>query len=173
VAAGNSITYTFTVTPTNGFNQVVFLDCGVLPANTTCTFAPPALALTGVGNATSTLTLQTTAQSGLFPWRPEGGPPGFWGWPLALMAITFLLALAAGLGGVGPWLRPQFRLGLLLAAIILVAFGASCNNYVNPINITPVVSGTPSGNYTIGIAGTLAGNSKVTRTTTINLTVQP
>ena len=89
------------------------------------------------------------------------------------MAITFLLALVAVLGGVGPWLRPQFRLGLLLAAIILVAFGASCNNYVNPINITPVVSGTPSGNYTIGIAATMADNSKVTRTTTINLTVQP
>ena len=173
VTAGNSITYTFTVTPTNGFNQVVFLSCGVLPANTTCTFAPPALALTGVGNLTSTLTLETTAQSGLFPWRPEGGPPGFWEWPLVLMAITFLLALAAGLGGVGPWLRPQIRLGLLLAAIILVAFGASCNNYVNPINITPVVSGTPSGNYTITVTGTLADNSKVTRTTTINLTVAP
>ena len=89
------------------------------------------------------------------------------------MAITFLLALAAGLGGVGPWLRPQFRLGLLLAAIMLVSFGASCNNYVNPINITPVVSGTPTGNFTILIMGTLADNSKVTRTTTINLTVAP
>jgi hypothetical protein len=162
-----------TVTPTNGFNQVVFLSCGVLPAYATCTFAPPGLTLTGVGNLTSTLTVLTVAQSRLFPRRPKGDPPGFWGWPLVLMAITLLLALAAGLGGVGPWLRPQFRLGLLLAAIILVAFGASCNNYVNPINITPVVTGTPSGNFTILITGTLGTNSKVTRATTINLTVAP
>ncbi len=173
VTAGKSVTYTMTVTPANGFNQVVFLSCGPLPANTTCTFAPPGVTLTGTGNATSTLTVQTTAQSGIFPWRPKGGPPGFWGWPLVLMAITLLLALTAGLGGVGPWLRPQFRLGLMLAAIILVAFGASCNNYVNPINITPVVSGTPSGNFTILITGTLGTNNKVTRATTINLTVAP
>ena len=173
VTAGNSVTYTMTVTPTNGFNQVVFLSCGVLPAYATCTFAPPGLTLTGVGNLTSTLTVLTVAQSRLFPRRPKGDPPGFWGWPLVLMAITLLLALAAGLGGVGPWLRPQFRLGLLLAAIILVAFGASCNNYVNPINITPVVTGTPSGNFTILITGTLGTNSKVTRATTINLTVAP
>jgi hypothetical protein len=61
----------------------------------------------------------------------------------------------------------------MLAAIIVVAFGASCNNYVNPINITPVVSGTPSGNFTILITGTLGTNNKVTRATTINLTVAP
>jgi hypothetical protein len=177
VTAGNTITFTITATPTNGFNQVVFLSCGVLPANTTFQFAPPALIPASVGNATSTvtslLTLTTTAESGLFPWRPGGGHPGFGGWPLVLMAMTFLLALAAGLGGVGPWLRPQFRLGLLLAAIILVAFGASCNNYVNPINITPYVTGTPSGNFKITITGTLADNSTVTRTTTIDLTVNP
>jgi len=177
VAAGNAITYTITATPTNGFNQVVFLTCGVLPANTTCTFAPPAVVPTGVGNATSTvtslLTLQTTAESGVFPWWHGGGRPGFWGWPLLLMAVTILLVLAAGLGGMGSRLRPQFSLGLLLAAIILGAFGASCNNYVNPINITPYVTGTPAGNFVITITGTLAQNSKVTRTTTINLTVNP
>ncbi|MCL5670588.1 MAG: SBBP repeat-containing protein, partial [Acidobacteria bacterium] len=50
ITAGDSTTYTITVTPSNGFNQVVLLGCKNLPQgsdatpqklDTTCTFSPP------------------------------------------------------------------------------------------------------------------------------------
>jgi len=44
---------------------------------------------------------------------------------------------------------------------------------VNPININPVVNGTPSGTVSIVLAGTLGNGSGVTRTTTVNLSVLP
>jgi hypothetical protein len=66
-----------------------------------------------------------------------------------------------------------------LVAIVLAALGVGCENYVNPININPVVNGTPSGTFNIVLSGTLTlGNSSggvtsVTRTTTVSLSVLP
>ena len=60
-----------------------------------------------------------------------------------------------------------------MVAIALVALAVGCENYVNPININPVVNGTPSGTFSIELTGALGTNSAVTRTTTIRLTVQP
>ena len=182
VTAGNSATYTLTVTPSNGFNQVVLLGCSGLPANTDangnpytkCTFSPPGVTPPGSGPVTATLTITTTVQSGLFRWRPRGGfPPGFVTWPIILMTLGFLTALTAALRVWGLSLRPNFRFALLIIAIILLALGAGCNTYVNPINITPVVTGTPTGNYTIALTGTLGNNTGVSRTTTVNLSVAP
>ena len=183
VAAGSSATYTLTVTPSNGFNQVVLLGCAnvlantqqlITPPNTTCTFSPPAVTLSGSGNAMATLTLATTAQSGLFRWRPRGGiPPGFTWWTLLLVSLALLTACAVRLSRAEPWSRPHFTLMVLCVAIVLVALGAGCNTYVNPINITPVVTGTPSGNYTIAIGGTLGNNPSISRATTVNLSVVP
>jgi len=73
----------------------------------------------------------------------------------------------------GPRFELRWRLVVLGIAVILVGAAVACDTYVNPINISPVVSGTPSGNYKITVVGTLAGNSKVVRTTTVNLTVNP
>ncbi len=174
VRAGNSATYTFTVTPSNGFNQVVLLSCSNLPQDTTCTFLPPGVTLSGSGNATATLTLETTAQSGLFRWRPGGGiPPGFAWWTLLLMSFALLTACAVRLSRAELGFRPHFTLMVLCVAIILVALGAGCNTYVNPINITPVVTGTPYGNHTIALTGTLGNNTGISRTTTVNLSVAP
>jgi hypothetical protein len=62
---------------------------------------------------------------------------------------------------------------VLLITIVLVALGVGCENYVNPININPEVTGTPSGTYSIVLTGTLGDGSGVTRTTTVNLSVLP
>jgi len=70
-------------------------------------------------------------------------------------------------------MRPRLRLMLLLVAIVLAAVGVGCQNYVNPININPVVNGTPSGTFGILLTGTLGNTSAVTRSTVVNLSVQP
>jgi hypothetical protein len=182
VTAGNSATYTVTVTPSNGFNQVVLLGCSGIPLNTdshgnpytTCTFSPPGVTPSGSGPVTATLTIATTAQSGLFHWRPrEGIPPSFGMWPVILVTLGFLTALTAGLCMWGLVLRPNVRFALLAIAMILVALAVGCNTYVNPINITPVVTGTPTGNYTVVLRGTLGNNTGVSRAAAVSLSVAP
>jgi hypothetical protein len=90
-----------------------------------------------------------------------------------LSLLTFLGAMIIGFRRSKLWLRPQLRVAVLLFAIVLVALGVGCENYVNPININPVVNGTPAGNFSILLTGTLGNSSKVTRTTMVNLSVLP
>jgi len=172
VAAGNDATYTITVTPTNGFGEVVFLSCGSNPSGTKCTFVPPSLSFAGsTASLTSVLTVTTTEQSRIYPRGPVVRPPRFL--PFVLVAMLLLLVGTAGAVVLGHRLRPQFKLALLVLAFVVVGFAVACDNYVNPINISPVVNGTPSGNYKIPILGTLATNSKVVRGAIAHLTVTP
>lgn len=174
VTAGNNATYTITVTPSNGFSQVVLLSCGNLPQDAVCYFAPPGLTLNGSTFATSVLTITTVTQSGVVRQPPRGGiPPGFRWWALMLATLVLVIGWAAGAGRLARGLRPRLRVVVLLTAIILVALGVACQNYYNPINITPVVNGTPSGNFTIPIIGTLGSDNSVRRATTVNLSVAP
>jgi hypothetical protein len=87
--------------------------------------------------------------------------------------MTFVSAVMIALTRGQLLIRPHFRVAILATAMILMALAASCEDYVNPININPVVNGTPSGNYSIVLTGTLGNGSNVTRTTTVQLTVVP
>jgi len=69
--------------------------------------------------------------------------------------------------------QPGLRLAVLMLAMIFGSLAVGCENYVNPINITPVVNGTPAGNFGITVTGTLGNASRVVRTTTVNLSVLP
>jgi hypothetical protein len=179
VTAGNNATYTITVTPTNGFDQVVLLSCGPIPQDTTCYWNPPALTMagttgTGTVTATSTLTITTTAQSKIpRPPPPQSIPPGGGRWILLFALLTLLGAIGTGFSRSGSWVRPRLSLVVLLVGLFLVALGVGCENYVNPININPVVTGTPSGTVGIALTGTLGNNSGVKRSTTVNLSVLP
>jgi hypothetical protein len=98
---------------------------------------------------------------------------------IILALLTLLGVLATGFGKSAPWVRPRLRLVALLVAISLAALGIGCENYVNPINITPNVSGTPAGTTSVVLTGTLPvsnGNGSVTdvtRATTVTLSVLP
>ena len=178
VTAGNNATYTITATPTNGFNQAVLLSCSNPPQDADCYFNPPALSLNGTSNVTvssqsSTLTITTEAQSRTLP-PPRALPPG-WKWWVLVAGLGLMTWVAAGFSRRAPaWLRLPFRLAVLGVALSLLALGVACQDYYyNPVSITPYLTGTPSGNYTITIIGTLGSNNSVTRTTTINLLVAP
>lgn len=188
ISAGDSATYTITVTPSNHFNQAVLLGCATasgsgFPAASTCTFTPSAVLMDGTGaSASVTLKLNTTQRSSLLApwwarrWGPLGGLPALvWG----ILGVLFLL-LFLGAKFAPPVRRriprwiPARALTFLLALVLLTAMATSaCNttyvyDYIHPANTT----GTPAGNYVVTITGTLGGGqSPVVRTTTVNLAV--
>ena len=181
VTAGNSATYTVTVTPINGFNQVVLLGCSNVPQETTCTYSPPGLTLDGTNAATSTLTISTTASKSSFvsPRPPGSLPP--WGhlnfkWWVFLaffmiFAASFLLIGRRTLG-VRP-LRLRASFAVLLLAASMATLATACNStYVGP-KTTPVSTGTPANTYTITLVGTLGSDGSIQRATTVNLAVSP
>ncbi len=188
VTAGNNATYTITVSTVNGFNQPVLLSCPAVtspgfPALAQCFWNPPSLLPSGnTGpSLSSTLTITTYVQTatGHLPGPPPPRvPPGGTRWLVVLAVLTLLAVTIPGLNRSKRWLRPQLRLAALLVAIFLAALAVGCDEYVNPININPVVNGTPSGTYTITLTGALGGgtsgtSSAVTRTTTVTLSVLP
>jgi Beta-propeller repeat/HYDIN/CFA65/VesB-like, Ig-like domain/Cep192 domain 4 len=191
VTAGNSTTYTVTVSPINGFNQVVLLGCKNLPQgtsataqnpDTTCTFTPPGIALDGVNSATSTLTINTTAatSSRLSPPLPRGAPPWEywkleWWWLLAalwIVSVVSVTVVGRRLLGARP-ARLRASVAVLFLAGSLSALATACNNTYYGPRTTPVATGTPAGTYTVTIVGTLGSDGSITRTTTVNLSVAP
>jgi HYDIN/CFA65/VesB-like, Ig-like domain/Beta-propeller repeat len=191
VTAGNSTTYTVTLTPINGFNQVVLLGCTNLPQgsdataqkpDTTCTYSPPGLALDGIHPSTSTLTISTTAgaSSHLLPRPPEGAPPwGHWKFEWWVLVAALWMTSAVSLVVVGRRLlgarpvRLRASVAVLILATSLSALATACNNTYYGPKTTPVTTGTPAGTYTITIVGTLGSDGSIKRTTTVNLAVSP
>jgi hypothetical protein len=179
VKSGSNATYTISVNPINGFNEPVLLSCPPgfpgIPVGTTCYWNPPSVVPSGVvgSTVTSTLTITTLAESKGIPHGPRGIPPGWNRGILLLALLIFAGAVIISLTRNKYSMRPQVRLAILVAAALFVALAAGCEDYVNPININPVVNGTPAGSYTIQLTGTLGDGSGVTRTTNINLSVVP
>lgn len=183
VTAGQSATYSVTVTPSNGFDQVVLLSCSNLPQDTTCTFSPPGLTLNGSSSATSTVTVSTTAESSasLGPDAPRGAPPPGkhheYLWWVCLTVLCMIWTAGVVLIGRRLFSAPPRRLRtgfvVLVMAALLSTLAAACNEtYVGPTT-TPVTTGTPANTYTITLVGTMGSNNSVQRTATVNLSVQP
>lgn len=163
VSPGRSATYTVSVNPQYGaFTNVVSLACSNLPSRSACSFSPRSVT-PGASGATSNLTISTTAPSASF--KDPFGPPPLYGLWIGLMALS-LIALA----GIRRFARTRARalyvsaglLGLFLA--LLAACGGGGGGGGGPTN-----PGTPTGTYTITIAGT-AGSLQ--NSASITLTVQ-
>jgi hypothetical protein len=172
VQAGSPAPYTIIVTPLNGFNQQVNLSCTGQPAGSTCAFASTAVTPNGTSPKSVALTLNTTLTSS-WPRGPGRGPTS----QLPIFVLIGLVGLVVlwrflPLGEHSPafcasgfrrWLSlPTLVAGLMLALLLLEG---GCRSG------TLSSSGTPTGNYSITINGTLNSNTAVIRTTIINLAV--
>jgi hypothetical protein len=62
-----------TVTPESGFNQTLTFTCSTLPADTSCSFAPPAITPNGASASVVILTISAAQTAGLDQRR--SGPP--------------------------------------------------------------------------------------------------
>ncbi len=174
IVSGAPAGYTVIVTPLNGFNQAVKLACTGLPAGAGCNFSNASPTPNGAG-VNVTLTVTTTKSSVTFPhrWNPPAPParhPLLVLW-MALGVLGSMIILRRRLGGqlgsakqgAGSLRSRLVFLGLVLA---LAALLGSCRA-VSPV----IAGGTPTGNYTITITGTLGSNIAVVRSTTVNLSV--
>jgi hypothetical protein len=167
VIAGNSVSYTVTVTPSFGFNARVNLSCGNAPPNATCSVSPSNVTPDGTNPITATATV-TTAVRSLTP--PRSGPrldlprlvtqfkPSWFLWMLLLLTIAASQVVAR-------------RRGVMLRLVLvagLVLLWAACGAGGSQVGVP---DGTPAGNYTLTLTGS-SGSPAVSHSAPAYLTVQ-
>jgi len=204
-AGSTSSAYAVTVTPSNGFNGIVLLSCnlpgGLLapptstsPAgtpNTTCNWSSSGLTFNTSVPQTSTLTFKTSSQiatsSRGWPrkrWPGAPGPtPDLRRWLLAAGIITLLAGMLMAKRRFHRLHPQQARWLLVVVGVLMLTLMAmSCQDYGYNTVFPGPTTGTPTGNYSIPVTGTLGNppspcgcgpNNDITRSTIINLTVSP
>ncbi len=148
ITAGNSATYTVTVTPTGGFTGAVVLSCTALglPTGAICGFTPPSVTPAG-SSVTSSLSVSTTAAT-----------------PAASSTITVTGTFAAtvpvvhsttvGLSVVAP-LTPDFSIAGTALTPASIAAGATSTS---TITIAAVAGFTGTVNLTCAVTPTAASH---------------
>ena len=168
ITRGQSTTFTFTVTPTNGFNSAVTFTCGTLPPEVTCNFAPATVTPVS-GPATSILTITTTAptvslnspsqqipRSG----HPSGRVAG------VCLTTVLLISLPRRLRRRQTWLM------LGIAGVLSVRLLTGCGAAKNLINHN-TDPGTPAGTDTVTVTAiTESGSSATSHDAAISVVIQ-
>jgi hypothetical protein len=162
INAGQTASYTLTLTPLGGFNQSITFSCSNVPPRSTCT-PPPATSLDGTNSKNVSLSIATQSRSaappalGRFrPW-PQTSPPATVYWLLAAMA-----SLSAARMLFGKRRRAWTALPAVLAlTLVMGACGGGGG--------APTDGGTPAGTYTITVT---ANSGSITKTTNLTLIVR-
>ena len=147
ISAGQSATYTLTVSPLGGFTGDVSLSCSGEPQAATCSISPTSVTLDGTNVSTADVTVATTASSTVFP-LPE--PPFGLHWMVWLLALAILISLVQAARRRRGWVT-------LAAAVLSVVLLSSCGGGATPQSLPPPGGGTP---------GTPTGTSSLTVTAT-------
>jgi subtilase family protein len=157
INAGQSATFTMSITPSGGFNKAVTFSCSGMPTGASCTVAPSSVTLDGTNPASAKLVVMTTHRSGLFPWLRLRIQPRMAPWSVEALLLACIL-LWVGLISVRRTQRLGLRLLLACSAMFLAALCASCGGgIVTPTPGKGPPGGTPAGTYTIVVTGT-SGN---------------
>jgi uncharacterized protein (TIGR03118 family) len=167
LTAGNSSNFTINISPTNGFNSALSFSCSGLPTGTKCMFSTQSY--TPGASATPTLTITTTARSGMNALAAGSGPvssSGLTSQFRILLALGFVGLLLAGLNFGRLRSRLSFSVivstgGLALILLSLFAM-AGCGGGKSS------AAGTPAGIRMITVTGT---SGTLSHSTMITLTV--
>jgi hypothetical protein len=158
IKAGQSATFTITISPVNGMNSPVTFACSGLPAASSCTFSPASVTPNG-SPVSTTLTVSTTAASslatpiaGLRPWT-------FTSWSLGIVFGFFVMGMNNG----GKKAR---RCSAVFGIITLALLVASCGGGSPQPNPK---TGTPPGTSSITVTAT----SGVSHSGVLSITVTP
>lgn len=162
VSAGQTANYSISVAPEGGLAQTVSLTCSGAPQLSTCTVSPGSFALNGTASVPVAVAVSTTATT-MAPPLGERFPPAVPGrWVLRsffLLAFVSLAALSVT--------RRRRALWLAGICLLMMIVWASCGG--GSATHTP---GTPTGTYTLKVAGTVTSSATSTQLThTANLTL--
>lgn len=160
IAAGQSGTATFTVTPQNGFNSAVNFACSGLPAEAACGFNPSSVTPNGAP-VTTTLTVSTTAPSAALHLSVP---------PSQRLAYAFAIPILALLFGIGASRRQAFPrlLPIAFLAFLVLAWGlASCGSTPPPSGNT----GTPLGTDTVSVSASSNTVGSLNHSATLTITI--
>jgi hypothetical protein len=150
VMAGQTATFTFTVTPVAGFASAVSFSCGPLPASAACSFSPASATPTGGSPANSTLTIttQTTAASLQQPtfWMPASG-----------LAFAGVMGLLFAPGRLRRWNRQMRWLSWALVVVSVSLVGVGCGGGGSAAAGSQK---TPAGSYTVAVNASNSGGSQ-------------
>jgi hypothetical protein len=157
IKAGQSATFTITISPINGMSSPVTFACSGLPAASSCTFSPASVTPTG-SPVSTTLTVSTTAASSLA--TPIAGlrPWAFTSWSLGIVFGFFVVKTGAGHKKAR---RCSTVFGVIALAFLVVSCGGGGGNQ-------PTI-GTPPGDATITVTAT----SATSHSSTLDVTVTP
>jgi uncharacterized protein (DUF2141 family) len=168
VTAGQSGTFTLTVTPQGSFTGSISFSCTGLPVLAGCGFSP-AMVTPNTSTMTTTLTITTAAHTAAH--ATALAPPPFGRRPSPLYAIWLLLpAMLLGMVGLAV---PKRRKLLSCVLVGLLAGGcllqAACGGASTGGGGGGGTGGTPAGTYTVTVTGA-AGSTQ--HATAVTLTVQ-
>lgn len=162
ISPGQSATFTFTVTPSAGYNGTVKFSCGSLPNEASCSFSPASVTPKNGAAASTKLAIATTAPTSAAKSDPRG-PFAPWV-PTGALALAGILGLAFTPRKTRRWNRSFRALSvlLMLAAVVLPFIGCGSGANHGPTN-----SGTPPGSYAISVtaAGSASGPQHSTKVT--------
>jgi len=162
INAGQSATFTMTVSAAGGFNQAVALSCSGAPSGSACNISPSSINPNG-STATAQVTVSSTARAGLVPISATR--------PIMPIAILLLAVIAAIL----TWLtvrksNTRLRLVVAMPAFALVLFMVGCGSTGNnTVTNGGGGGGTPAGSYNLTITAAGGGQS---HTSTITVVVK-
>ncbi len=167
VTAGQSATFTFTITPSNHYNGTITFACPTgLPALATCTFSPASVTMDGVHPVTVQLTISTTAPAASSKFRAAVDPQGV---PHHKNSSPLLVSMS-GMGVFGMMLTGSFGkkinrsalLGMLVLGILfLVGCGGSSKTPTSKTATTSTVSSSTA-TVLVGQSVTFTGTVSAT-----------
>jgi hypothetical protein len=168
VAAGQTATYSVSVSPGGGFNQTVSFSCAGAPSLSICMVSPSSAILNGTSATPLMITVSTTATRIVFPDYPKRGPRD----PGNYELLVLVLALSALALMVSLVKRTHTRHSLatvsLLALTICIGFAlAACGGGGSS------KPGTPAGTYSLTVTGTFnSGATTLAHNAQLKLVVQ-
>jgi len=189
VVAGNSISYTATVNPTNGFNGTVSLSVSGLPAGATGTFNPTSVS--GSGSSTLTISTSTSTTPGTYTLTISGASGSLSNSTTVTLIVTappdFAISATPSSqnilpGGSASYTASVSPLNGYTGTVSFTASGLPAGATVsfNPLSVTggsglstvtvSTASTTAAGNYTIIITGT-DSSASLTHSATVTLVV--
>lgn len=166
VRAGQTATYTLSITAIGGFRSAISLACSGAPSEATCSVSPASVAPSGSTALNATVTVATTAPSQVAPQSRIDPPLGHFSWLFAFIGLPLMTPLicCARRRALSP------RDGLMTIVIVILFFGVFCGGGTNAgANAN---RGTPLGSYTLMVTATFAsGSATLEHRVSLTLTV--